>query len=165
MTEEEALSGIGRSLFFIISLIEHKSKVDYNVVMQIFRYMSFIWEDYEREMEKKQKEISRRKGFRYPPILPIVFYDGGDSWTAATSLRERIWSCGIPEEYIPDYRCLLVQLRDYSNEQLMERKDELSVVMVLDKLRDVAEFARLGTGEEESIWKELEREEQSEEMA
>lgn len=53
MTEEEALSGIGRSLFFIISLIEHKSKVDYNVVMQIFRYMSFIWEDYEREMEKK----------------------------------------------------------------------------------------------------------------
>ncbi|MCI8764682.1 MAG: Rpn family recombination-promoting nuclease/putative transposase [Lachnospiraceae bacterium] len=37
----------------MISLIEHKSKVDYNVVMQIFRYMSFIWEDYEREMEKK----------------------------------------------------------------------------------------------------------------
>ena len=134
--------------FFIISLIEHKSKVDYNVVMQIFRYMSFIWEDYEREMEKKQKGISRRKGFRYLPILPIVFYDGGDSWTAATSLRERIWSCGIPEEYIPDYRCLLVQLKDYSNEQLMERKDELSVVMMLDKLQDVAEFARLGTGEE-----------------
>ncbi len=59
----------------------------------------------------------------------------------------------------------MVQLRDYGNEQLMERKDELSVVMVLDKLRDAAEFARLGTGEEESIWKELEREEQSEEMA
>lgn len=47
--------------------------------MQIFRYMSFIWEDYEREMEKK---------------------------------------------------------------------DELSVVMMLDKLRDATEFARLGTGME-----------------
>lgn len=28
--------------FYIVSLIEHKSKVDYNVVMQILRYMVFI---------------------------------------------------------------------------------------------------------------------------
>lgn len=28
------------------SLIEHKSYVDYNVVMQILRYMVYIWEDY-----------------------------------------------------------------------------------------------------------------------
>ena len=32
--------------FYLVSLIEHKSKVDYNVVMQILRYMVFIWEDY-----------------------------------------------------------------------------------------------------------------------
>lgn len=31
---------------FLISLIEHKSYVDYNVVMQILRYMVYIWEDY-----------------------------------------------------------------------------------------------------------------------
>lgn len=30
--------------FYLISLIEHKSEVDYNVVMQILRYMAFIWE-------------------------------------------------------------------------------------------------------------------------
>ncbi len=36
--------------FFLISLIEHKSNVDYNVVMQIFRYIAFIWADYEKEM-------------------------------------------------------------------------------------------------------------------
>lgn len=28
--------------FYLISLIEHKSDVDYNVVMQVFRYMTFI---------------------------------------------------------------------------------------------------------------------------
>ena len=38
--------------FYWISLIEHKSNVDYNVVMQVFRYMVFIWEDYEKEMEE-----------------------------------------------------------------------------------------------------------------
>ena len=30
--------------FFLVSLNEHKSAVDYNVSMQIFRYMVYIWE-------------------------------------------------------------------------------------------------------------------------
>lgn len=79
------------SPFFLISLIEHKSKVDYNVVMQILRYMVFVWEDYEKEMEKKQKGISRTKGFQYPPILPVIFYDGVEKWTAPKRLKERIF--------------------------------------------------------------------------
>ena len=37
--------------FFLISLIEHKSNVEYNIHMQIFRYMVYIWERYERRME------------------------------------------------------------------------------------------------------------------
>ena len=41
------------SPFYLISLIEHKSNIDYNVVMQVFRYMTFIWEDYEKEMERR----------------------------------------------------------------------------------------------------------------
>ena len=74
---------INETPFFIVSLIEHKSNVDYNVVMQVFRYMVFIWEDYEKEMEKQHKGISKTKDFKYPPILPIVFYDGIENWTAS----------------------------------------------------------------------------------
>ena len=73
--------------FFLVSLIEHKTKVEYNVVMQIFRYMVYIWEAYEKEAENLQAGISRQKGFKYPPILPIVFYDGVDNWTAPDRLR------------------------------------------------------------------------------
>ena len=39
--------------FYLISLIEHKAQVDYNVVMKILRYMVFIWEDYEQEATEK----------------------------------------------------------------------------------------------------------------
>ena len=46
--------------FYIVSLIEHKSYVDYNVTMQIFRYMAFIWEDYEKEQERMRHGIRRR---------------------------------------------------------------------------------------------------------
>lgn len=37
--------------FFLVSLIEHKTKVEYNIHMQIFRYMVYIWERYEKQEE------------------------------------------------------------------------------------------------------------------
>lgn len=42
-----------------IALIEHKSAVDYNVSMQILRYMVYIWEDYERRQEKRIPGVSK----------------------------------------------------------------------------------------------------------
>ena len=55
MFEEERDSDVVKKIhlkgnekpFFLISLIEHKSRVDYNVIMQLLRYMVFIWIDYE----------------------------------------------------------------------------------------------------------------------
>ena len=130
--------------FFLISLIEHKAKVDYNVVMQVFRYMAFIWEDYEKEQERQHPGISRTKEFKYPPILPVVFYDGTEEWTAAASLHEKILLSDIFKEYIPNYRCLLMQLKDYSNAELMEKGDELSIIMMVSKLHRAADFAGIG---------------------
>ena len=98
--------------------IEHKSKVDYNVVMQIFRYMVFIWEDYEKEQNRKHQDISKTKDFKYPPILPVVYYEGTGSWTAATRLHDRVYLSDVLGEYIPDYRCIMVQLNEYTNQNL-----------------------------------------------
>lgn len=67
---------------YLISLIEHKSDVDYDVAMQILKYMVCIWQDYAKEQERLQKHITNRKYFRYPPILPIVYYEGTSKWTA-----------------------------------------------------------------------------------
>ena len=129
--------------FYLISLIEHKSDVDYNVVMQVFRYIVFIWKDYEKEMEKQQPEISKTKSFRYPPILPIVFYDGRENWTATIRLHERVLFSDVLREYIPDYRCILMQLKEYSNAELMKREDVLSVVMMLTNLHQASDFMKV----------------------
>ncbi len=129
--------------FYLVSLIEHKSDVDYNTIMQMFRYITFIWEDYEKEQERMHAGISKTKGFRYPPVLPVVFYDGTDNWTAATSLHERVLLSDILGKYIPDYNCILVQLKDYSNMELMEKKDEISILMMIDRLKNMADYERL----------------------
>ena len=39
---------------YLISLVEHKSSVDYDVAMQLFRYMACIWHEYAREKEANE---------------------------------------------------------------------------------------------------------------
>ena len=141
--------------FYIVSLIEHKSDVDYNVTMQVLRYMVFIWEEYEKEMEKKQKGISKKKEFQYPPILPIIFYDGVKNWTAATRLKDKILLSDVLTQYIPDFQCVLVQLKNYSNAELIKRRDELSLIMLIDKLRNIEEFNQLNLELDNDFFKEV----------
>ncbi len=132
--------------FFLISLIEHKSKVDYNVIMQIFRYMVYIWETYAKEAEKIQKGITKLADFKYPPILPIVYYEGSDNWTVPMNFRSRIIQGDSFERYIPDFEYYLVPLHNYSNEELLEKKDEISLVMLINRMQsamDIEEFRKL----------------------
>ena len=159
---------------FLISLIEHKTKVDYNVIVKLLRYMCYIWEEYEKEMqresdrkrkeqeesqreekqgeenqgEERQREkgkrekgsVSSHKDFKYPPILPIVYFEGSGKWTAVRSLKERIYLSDIFEPYIPDFTYELVRLHDYSNDQLLEHNDEMSLIMLLNKLQSIADL-------------------------
>ncbi len=143
--------------FFLVSLIEHKSKVDYNVSMQILRYMLHIWEYYEKEAEKLHKGISKQAGFKYPPIIPIVYYEGSGEWTVPMYFSERIMEGDVFREYLPDFRYYLVPLRDYSNEELIEHKDEISLVMLINKLQsraDIEAFGRIPVDRLEEIIKD-----------
>ena len=47
------------------------------------------------------------------------------------------------KEYIPDYRYFPVQLKDFSNAELMKKGDELSILMLIDKLYSTADLERM----------------------
>lgn len=132
-----------KSAFYFISLIEHKTKVDYNVSMQLLRYMVCIWEDYEREMERKKKGISKTRDFRYPPILPIVYYEGAGKWTAPCNIKDRIFFDEAFEPFTPKFFYKLVQLSAYSVEELVGKNDELSLLMLINRLQNSSEFCEL----------------------
>lgn len=132
-----------KDTFYFISLIEHKTKVDYNVSMQLLRYMVYIWEDYEKEMERQHKGISRTKGFRYPPILPVVYYEGKEYWSASGNFKERILFNKAFEPFTPGFFYKLIQLNSYSIEELFEKNDELSLVMLLNRIQNMEEFREL----------------------
>ena len=130
--------------FYMVSLIEHKTDVDYTVCMQIFRYIVYIWEAYEKEMEQIQFRISKLKDFKYPPVFPIVYYEGSKRWTAPLDLKSWINHNEAFVKYIPDFQYYLVPVHDYTNEELLEKSDEISLVMLFNKIQtkeDVEERA------------------------
>ncbi|MCM1543172.1 MAG: Rpn family recombination-promoting nuclease/putative transposase [Blautia sp.] len=142
--------------FFLVSLIEHKTKVEYNVTMQIFRYMVYIWETYERDEEKLKKGISRQKDFKYPPILPIVYYEGRQEWTVPLDFKSRIIEGDAFSKYIPDFQYYLVPLRKYRDQDLLDKKDEISLVMLINRLqemRDISSFRSLPQAQLETVLK------------
>ncbi len=125
---------------YLISLTEHKSTVDYNVAMQLLKYMVCIWQEYAKECEREQPGCSRNKNFRYPPILPIVYYEGRARWTADIHLRDRIMMNHIYGASIPDFTYEVVRLHDYNNEELLNRGDEMSLIMLFNKIQDALDL-------------------------
>ncbi len=134
----------GAPPFFLLSIIEHKTKVEYNVCMQIFRYMVYIWNAYEKEMEKKHKGISRRKDFKYPAILPIVYYEGKEQWTAPLDFKSRVSNSDTLGKYVPEFKYHLVPIQKYSNDELLSREDEISLVMLINKMQTVQDVEAFG---------------------
>ena len=127
---------------FVVTLIDHKSAVDYNVSMQLLRYMVFIWEDYEKRMEKECPGIARTKDFRYPPILPIVYYEGKREWTAQLQFSDRIFLNNVFGIFIPHFMYKLIQLNSFTNEEIVGNEDELSLLMLVNRLKSSDEFRR-----------------------
>lgn len=128
---------------FFISLIEHKTKVDYNVSMQLLRYMVYIWEDYEKEMERAHKGITKTRDFKYPPILPIVYYEGSGEWTAVRNFQDRVFLPEVFGAFTPRFLYKLIQLHKYSMEDLVDKNDELSFVMLINRLQGTEEFREM----------------------
>ena len=128
---------------FLVSLIDHKSLVDYDVAMQLLRYMMCIWTEYRKEMEVRQEGITIRKDFRYPVILPIVYYEGEAEWTAARDFHDRIGRGEEFRKWVPDFRYELVNVCAYSNEELLKREDEMSLIMLLNKVQKAADLEQL----------------------
>ena len=128
---------------YLITIIEHQSKVDYTMVMKLLRYMVMIWTDYEKEMERKKKGITKTKDFKYPAILPIVYFEGTTNWNVATHFADRIALNNIFAEYIPDFRYEVIRVHDYSDDEIISKRNEFSLVMFVNKLKNSEDIKKL----------------------
>ena len=87
--------------------------------------------------------ITKTKKFKYPPILPIVYYEGTEKWTAVRNFKDRVHLSDTLGKYIPSFEYLVVPLTSYSDQELVEKGDELSLIFLINKLRSSEEFRNL----------------------
>ena len=131
---------IGDSEIYLIALIEHQSENDFDMSFRILRYIVFIWTDYAAQQEKLHKGITKSKAFLYPPILPIVYYEGTSTWSAPLNFKNRVFLSDVFGDYIPSFNYLVVPLNKYSKQDLIEKNDELSLIFLINQLQSSSEF-------------------------
>jgi predicted transposase/invertase (TIGR01784 family) len=124
----------GGEPLFVIAVLEHESKVNFRISFKMLQYICLVLNRFEEEADRECPGLSRTRDFRYPPVLPIVFYDGAEKWTAQRNFAERTWMNEVFAKYIPGFEYELVALNRYSLEDVMSFGDTLSVIMAVDKL-------------------------------
>ena len=120
---------------YVVALLEHKSKVDYDVTFQLLKCMVGVWTLYRNEQDKEHPNISGTKSFRYPLIIPIVYYEGSRDWTADMQWKDRVELSNMFGEYVPDFTYRVMNLHNYSPEELLSREEELSLVMMFNRVQ------------------------------
>ena len=120
---------------FIIVLTEHQSTGNFRMAFRMLQYIVLILDSYEKEVNA-EGDVSGKKEFRYPFVLPIVFYDGEGEWTAETNFVDKTEPNGsLYAKYIPTFEYMVVNLNKLSREALLGLGDPLSFIMLIDKIR------------------------------
>ena len=119
--------------------------------MQLLKYMACIWAEYEKTFLSERGKISKNKSFKCPPIIPVVYYEGKKEWTADMYLRDRIMFSDILRPYIPDFKYIVVRNHDFSDEELLAREDEMSLLMLISKFQTADDITNFRDIEKDKI--------------
>lgn len=81
--------------------------------------------------------------FNIIPKGHFIYYEGAENWTSVRNFKDRVYLSDVLGDYIPSFEYIVVPLREYSNDDIISKKDELSLVMLINKLKSSEEFKNL----------------------
>jgi hypothetical protein len=125
----------GSTSLYVIAIVEHESEVNHRSSFKMLQYITLVLTEYEKEANKAKKGASLGKNFKFPPVLPIVFYDGANRWTAETNFLNKTEMSDVFGKYIPTFEYELIALNQYSEADLTQFGDILSLIMIIDKIQ------------------------------
>jgi hypothetical protein len=95
-----------------------------------------IWRDI---FKNTPRHIRKRKNFRFPPILPIVLYNGKYNWTASRDFQEILNKNPFRRKFIPGFEYLLIDVNRYDEKDLLKTANLISSVFYMEQKRDTDE--------------------------
>ena len=115
-----------KNIFF---LIEHQTKVDYDMPRRVFSY----------ELEIMKEALNHKRITNSNDKLPMVIYTGRKKWDVAKYIKECQEKLeGAKELKFGEY--YIVDINDYTYEELKREKSFIAKVMLLEKTKDKKEL-------------------------
>jgi len=117
-----------KNIFF---LIEHQTKIDCSMPYRIL--------EYEIEIMKSAIDIRKvkNKEYKLPLVIPIVLYTGKKKWDAKRYLEESQETLDDVKIKAGNYN--LVDINDFTKEELLQGKTLISKMMLLEKSESTEE--------------------------
>ena len=127
---------------FVYVLVEHQSSDDPLMAYRMLRYVTRIWDQYEREHPKAR---------RLPAVIPLVVHHGRRQWAGPLQLLDVIDLGPAAKEaaqpYLPRFEFLLDDLSGVDDQQLQDRHltplAEITLVLLRDASGNPEIVARL----------------------
>lgn len=115
----------GEDIFF---LIEHQSTIDYSMPYRLLNYCIEIIR------EAVNKDLLKNRSYKMPVVYPIVFYTGKRKWNVEKYFEEcQMCLSGVERTNFTDYN--LIDIHDYTEEELWEQENFLSKILLLEKAK------------------------------
>jgi predicted transposase/invertase (TIGR01784 family) len=122
----EATVGDNKVVFYV--LMELQSRVDYRMPYRLLLYITEILRHYYNKADTKER---RRKNFKFPVVIPIVFYNGGQKWTAPANLKEMFDDYGRFGDSLINFNYALVDANEHDEISVQDFRSGLLKIMML----------------------------------
>lgn len=115
-------------------LLEHKSYPEKHPHFQLLRYLLNAWQQAEQQKEPLL------------PIIPVIIYHGEARWNYAPLQSYFGLISEILQPYIPEFRYELIDLTQYSEEQIIRFQNAfLALATLLMRVRQIDRFLKYNT--------------------
>lgn len=98
-------------------LIEHQSEPDELMPLRLLEYVLAI---YRAQWRAWLREHPSAAGFRFQPVLPVVFYTGTRTWGSVGQLADLVLGGQLFGRWLPAMESVFISLRELGLERLAE---------------------------------------------
>ena len=137
----EATLNRGRQKVIFYVLLELQSRVDYRMPYRLLLYITEILRYYYKNADP---DARKRRDFKFPAVIPIVFFSGSQKWTVPTNVREMFDGHRNFGDSLLNFNYALVDAKGYNDESVKSFHSRLlRVIMMFEKSANVAELCEV----------------------
>lgn len=122
--------GSEREVYFYV-LIEFQSTVQRFMVLRVLHYITSLYLDHLLTYGVKET-------LQLPAVLPILLYNGDESWTAPTALRDLIADYPPLGNYHPHFEYLKIAENEFSLGRLLGIRNLISALFIVEAHYDLS---------------------------